>query len=97
MPVAGLVLSLHDDPALRRGALAALLADPRVTLGEPQGDALPIVTETDDIPTQDALWAEIENTPGVTAVALVCLDFEDVDTFDVPARRLRRPRPAMEE
>lgn len=97
MPVAGLVLSLADDADLRRGALAALLSEPRITLGEPQGATLPIVTEADDIPTQDALWAEIENTPGVTAVALVCLDFEDVEAFDVPARRLRRPRPAMEE
>lgn len=97
MPVAGLVLSLSEDVDLRRGALAALLSEPRVTVGDPAGALLPIVTETDDIPTQDALWAEIENTPGVTAVALVSLDFEDVETFDVPASRLRRARPAMEE
>lgn len=92
MPVAALVAMLHPDVALRRSAIAALLAEPAVTLGEPAGDALPVVTDTADVPAQDDLWARIENTPGVAALALVRLDFDDVETFDVPARRLRRPR-----
>lgn len=97
MPIAGLVLSLDEDPGLRQSALAALLLEPMVTFGEAQGSALPVVTEASDIAAQEALWARIEGTPGVTAVALVTLDFEDVEAFDVPVRRLRRGRGEMRE
>ena len=92
MPVAGLVLSLTDDISLRDSALCTLSALPGVTLGEAVGAVLPVVTEADAIPAQDALWSQIEGTPGVTSVALVCLNTEDVEAFDVPARRLRRPQ-----
>jgi|JI10StandDraft_1071094.scaffolds.fasta_scaffold428575_2 hypothetical protein len=93
MPVAGLVLSLTEDPSLRDDALRALAALPGLTLGEVEGATVPAVTEADALPAQDALWADIQGTEGVTAVALVCLNTEDVDAFDVPARRLRRPTP----
>lgn len=93
MPVAGLLLSLTDDISLRDSALRALAGIPGLTLGEVVGATVPAVTEADALPAQDALWAEIQSTEGVTAVALVCLNTEDVDAFDVPARRLRRPSP----
>ena len=93
MPVAGLVLSLSEDISLRDKALRALSAMPGLSLGEVVGATVPAVTEADALPEQDALWALIQGTEGVTAVALVCLNTEDVEAFEVPARRLRRPTP----
>lgn len=96
MPIAGLVLSLCDEEPLRQSAIDAIRALPGVTLGPLVEATLPAVTDVPDIPAQDALWATLQRTPGVTAVALVCLNTEDVDAFDVPLRRLRRAPPVEE-
>lgn len=91
MPISGLVLTLSEDPGLRLALLDALRLVPRVTVGEPRGGRLPIVTETGSIREDEALFEELVRTPGVLAVELAYHDFSDVEDFGgrPPGRRRR--------
>ncbi len=90
MPVAGLVLTLCDDAALRDAAVEALTADTRVSTGEMQhGARLPVVTDTASITEEQDLWNEIARTPGVLLVDLAFHDGSDLEAFtsdDLPSR-----------
>ncbi len=77
MPIGGLVLTLDPDPALRESILAALTADPRLTLGQPLGVRLPMVAETLTLDDGDALVRELSAAPGVLFVDVVSVDFSD--------------------
>lgn len=68
MAISGLVVTLADDETAAAGALAALGADPRLTLGERFGRRLAIVADTPSVHADRALWDELRGTPGVTYV-----------------------------
>ena len=91
MPVAGLVVTLTDLDLVRAECLAALAADPRVTLGELQrGGRLPVVLETASVVEERDLLDDLARTPGVLLVDLAFHDFSDVEGFssdDLPQRR----------
>jgi hypothetical protein len=86
MPVAGLVLTLDPAPGALQSAQEALSREPRVTLGSPVGAALPVATDTASVAEQDALWAWLQDVPGVHLVTLAWLDFSDVRDFVMPSR-----------
>jgi nitrate reductase NapAB chaperone NapD len=93
MPVCGLVVTLAEHEWLRAGVLEVLTRDARVTVGTLQRHGrLPIVTDTDTLAEQEALWDEIARTPGVLAIDLAYEDFSDVTDFtsnDLPSRGRR--------
>lgn len=78
MPVSGLVIDLRDDLREREAALEALEGDRRITVGPLQGACLPVVTETEGLAEQEALWHQIEALDGVLALRLAFHDFSDV-------------------
>jgi hypothetical protein len=82
MPVAGLVLTLSEEPGLEAFALDALRGTEGVTVGElQQHHKLPIATDADDLEGQESLWQRVACTPGVLLVDLVFEDFSDVGEF----------------
>jgi len=85
MPVLGAVLTLHDQPTLRAGALSALSTDPRITVGEPQRGRLPVVLATDTRADDKALWRSLEELPGITHLELVTADFSDLTDLETTA------------
>ncbi len=76
MVVSALVVTLSPDPAHRAAALARLAADPRLTLGTPQRDRVPVVTEASSADTGAALVEELTQHDGVARVDVVSIDFE---------------------
>lgn len=97
MPVAGLVLTLAPEPALRALAREALGSLAGLTVG-PEGRAhkLPVVTECDSLEAQQELWLRVANTPGVLQLELAFEDFSDVEPFtseQLPQRWTRRRAP----
>ena len=90
MPIAGLVLTLSDDPALRSYACETLAQDERLTLGALQRERkLPVVTDTRSLEEQQELWQTLSNTPGVLLLDLTFEDFSDVGEFasaELPSR-----------
>lgn len=79
MPIGGLVVTLDPDPSRRDAALGALAADPRLTLGEPVHDRLPVVAETSTLDEGDALFREVAGAPGVLFVDVISVDFSDME------------------
>lgn len=77
MPIASVVLTTASDPPLRTHALAQLLADPRIELGELQGDYLPAVLDTATAEEGEALACELEAIVGVLRVDVVGINFDD--------------------
>jgi len=77
MPISALVVTL--DPALGEVAREVIATDPRVTLGEPQGNRLPVVTETETLSAGEELLRELGRIPGVLNVDVVGIDFSDFD------------------
>ncbi len=96
MPVAGLVVTVTELDVLRAECVAALAADPRVTVGEMQrGGRLPVALATDSVPEEQELFRAISRTPGVLLVDLAFHDFSDVGdstSDDLPRRHAGRPR-----
>ncbi len=93
MPVSGLVITLCDLAPLRETAIGALAANPDIVVGELQTrNRLPVVTDTQTIQAQNALWEDMARLPGVLLVELAYHDFSDVDAFepvDAPRRAHR--------
>lgn len=79
MPISGLVVTLAADEAVRRKAIAALAADPRITVGDSKANKLALVLETGSPAEDQAAWNELESIPGVDLVALAFVDFSEVD------------------
>jgi hypothetical protein len=75
MPIASLVVTLDDRTALRQCALARLVEDRRVEIGEPRGPHLPVVLET--LSAEEGVHAieDLLSTPGVLGVDVVRIDF----------------------
>ncbi|MCC6646042.1 MAG: hypothetical protein IT374_10780 [Polyangiaceae bacterium] len=79
MPIGALVVTLDPDPARRAAALLALSADARVTVGEPRGGRLPVVSDTATLEEGDRLFRELAEVPGVLFVDVVSVDFSDLE------------------
>lgn len=77
MPIASVVISTAPDRELRRLALATLLSEPRVELGEAQGDYLPAVLDTATAEEGEELVEALLQSVGVLRVDIVSIHFED--------------------
>ena len=75
MPIASLVVTLDDRPPLRETALATLVSDARVDIGQACGGPLPVVLDT--LTTEESVQAveALLATPGVLGVDVVRIDF----------------------
>jgi len=71
MPVCGLVAILDQDRGRARRAQEALDVHPAITLGDLQGDRLPIVTDTPTLDDDKALWAWLKNQEGILHIDVV--------------------------
>lgn len=80
MGVSGLVVTA-DEGSLA-GVCAALAADPRVTLGDPEGPRLPIVVETAGLVEDDQIWAWLHSVPGVRFVDVAYVHFGQGEDHD---------------
>ncbi len=92
MPVHGVVVTLSGVEGQREGAMAALGAEPRATLGQAVGAKLPLVLETSGVEEEEALWGWLKALPGVVFYDVVYVDFSDVDQVDVASLGRRRAR-----
>jgi len=91
MPVSGLVVTLDDEAAVR--SLADVLErDPRWTLGELQGNRLPLVCATLSVQEHELALEQLEELAGVVLVELAFNDISDVDELLQLPRRHRRSR-----
>lgn len=79
MPISSWVLTLLPEGADR--TLEALAADPRITMGLPSRDRVPLVFETATPEEDAALCRRVQALPGAS-LALVAVDFSDVERFD---------------
>ena len=77
MPIASVIISPVPDRELRCRALAALLTEPRVELGEAQGDYLPAVLDTGTAEEGEELVSDLLKTAGILRVDVVSIHFED--------------------
>ncbi|MBL8761239.1 MAG: hypothetical protein JNL50_08045 [Phycisphaerae bacterium] len=84
MAVSGIVVTLASDPGLAEQAMAALSADPRLTLGERFGLRLAAVAETDSPRADRDLWDQLHAIPGVVHVDVTFV------ALDQPAPELAR-------
>jgi nitrate reductase NapAB chaperone NapD len=71
MGVSAVAITLCAEPELHHATLAALAAEPAVTVGPRQGPKLAAVLDTDSRPAERVLLSWIEALPGVLHVALV--------------------------
>jgi hypothetical protein len=79
MAIAALVL--HVDPAAATRLHAQLAGEPALTVGEPQfapaGVLLPVVAESADAGSGEALFEALRARDGVRFVDVVMVDFSD--------------------
>ncbi len=75
MPIASLVVTLDERTGLRQSALARLVEDCRVEIGEPRGPHLPIVLDTLTVEESVHAVEAFLSTPGVLGVDVVRIDF----------------------
>ncbi len=75
MVTSALVLTLTPHPVERLRALARLAADPRLELGEPVKDRLPVVAEAASAADGAALCDALGAHEGVLRVDVVAIDF----------------------
>ena len=88
MPVSGWVVVCSPSGLAR--VEDTLRTDPRVLVGTPQGAHLPVAYESDELDpwqSQREEWLAIE---GVLDVALVSLDFRDMELHGLDAGPLMR-------
>lgn len=75
MPIASVVVTLDHRDGLRQEALARLVADQRIDLGEAVGPHLPIVLDTETSEEGVELVEALLTTPGILGVDVVRIDF----------------------
>jgi len=76
MPVSGLVVTLGGCLARVDAALAALRADPRVTLGERVGPIQPIVVDTHDADEDRRAHKSLHDLEGILKIEIVFVGFD---------------------
>ena len=79
MPVAGLALTLHDSPSLATEALAAMDANPSVTVGEQVDRWLSVVLESPSPGASRDLHEWVESLPGVSYADVIYVGFDRPD------------------
>jgi hypothetical protein len=79
MVVSALVVTLAQGPVVREVTLARLSADPRLMVGEPIADRVPVVAEVDSTAAGVALVDELGARAGIARVDVVSIVFEDPD------------------
>jgi len=77
MPISGLVISLADPATAENLARALLSHEPRLQLGELHVDRLPCVLETADAKESEAVHDWLLGQPGVLAVDVVFVSFDE--------------------
>lgn len=74
MPVIGAVLTLPYEGKLP----SALSSDPRLTVGDRQGDRVPLAILTDSREEERALLQQICDLPGVLDLQIAFVDLSDL-------------------
>lgn len=75
MPIASVVVTLDAREDLRRTALARLIGDERIELGEAVGARVPAVVDTSTAREGAELCESLLATPGVLGLDVVAIDF----------------------
>ena len=76
MPVVSAVL--HAIPGKMDTLRTTLAQDPRITLGEPQDDRLPVVAVTSNRIDDKQLWRDLEFNDNIRFFELAFADFSDI-------------------
>lgn len=76
MIVSALVVTLPALPAARPDVIDALTRDPRLLVGVPVADRLPVVAEAESARAGADLVDHLRTVDGVVAVDVVSIDFE---------------------
>jgi len=76
MPIASVVVTLDPREGLRQQALARMVGDQRIDLGEAIGPHLPAVIDTESATEGAELVEALLATPGVLGVDVVRIDFD---------------------
>ncbi|MCA9726282.1 MAG: hypothetical protein KC729_01265 [Candidatus Eisenbacteria bacterium] len=92
MPISGLVLSL-DSTASVDYVVAQIQGDSRLVVGKPSGKRLPLVIDTRDAREDRALWIWLESLPGIAAVNVVYIGFDESGFDDRCERTAPTHRP----
>lgn len=79
MPVCGLVAVLEPAREQQLRALAALEGHGAITLGELQGDRLPLVIDTPDLESDQQLWRWLRELPDILHIDVVYVDASEDD------------------
>ena len=75
MVISSLVVTLSPDASARARALAAFAADPRLLIGTPVRDRLPVVAEAASPIDGEAVCEALSGHDGVIRVDVVAIDF----------------------
>lgn len=93
MPVSGLLLTLDPaDEGAVDATLAALAADPRVTLGPREGHHLAIALDTPSRRADQAAWEALYALPAVTWIDLVHVSIDPNEADDASEAGARHGR-----
>jgi hypothetical protein len=65
MPICGVVLTLDSNAQRAEHAIATLRTHPCVFVGEPNGERLPIVLDTDSYEADKAMWNWLDALQGL--------------------------------
>lgn len=76
MSISGLVLTLSNDDSAA-GAISALAADQRLTLGDRFGPRLAVVAETPCVASDRELWDQLRSTPGIANVDVTFVHLDE--------------------
>jgi hypothetical protein len=77
MPISGLVVTLSDDAALQRAALAGLREHPALELGERSINQVPVVVESAGEEEDRLIWEWLHALPGVAMVVVAFIHFDE--------------------
>jgi hypothetical protein len=78
MPISSVVVTLSQDGVVAEAALSILSADPRWTLGAPNGRHVPAVLDTTSLEDAVSLTEDALRIDGVQFVDVVGVDFSDL-------------------
>lgn len=78
MPISALVVTIDEHSEAERVLLRSIAELPGVTCGGRVGGRVPVVLETDTLVQSRRTFDAIRDLPGVLALDLVQLNFEDV-------------------
>ncbi len=80
MVVSALVVTLTSAPVFRELTLARLAADPRLQIGEPVADRVPVVAEVASTAAGAELVEELEAREGIARVDVVSIVFDEQES-----------------